>query len=124
MAHGDIGGAVTELVITCSTPKEGRVDIKKGDAVCLTGNYEVINCIDRHPTIFGQALASTEENRKAIPVKVRGVCIFTYYGSAPLVDGRLGVWMGGTCGQVEGGHPGKGINLKVDEEKKEVHVLL
>ena len=55
MAYGDIGGPVTELVITCKTPEEGEVDIKKGDAVRLCGPYEVTNDVGRYMEIFGQA---------------------------------------------------------------------
>ena len=127
MAFGDIGGAVTELVITCSTPKEGNVSIEKGDALCLVENYEVNNHSPYFRKLFGQSLASTDENARAIPVKVRGICIFTYGGAfTPDVDGSQGVRMGGITGQVEvpPDLEGKGINVKVDEEKKEVHVLL
>jgi len=43
MAFGDVGGAVTELVITCTTPATGTVNIAKGDAVKLTAAYTVDN---------------------------------------------------------------------------------
>ena len=43
MAYGDVGGAVTELVITCKTPASGTVNIHAGDAVKLTGAYIVDN---------------------------------------------------------------------------------
>lgn len=134
MAFGDIGGAVTELVITCSTPKEGDVSIEKGDALCITGDYEVSNdrllSLHRHldVSVFGQALASADENSKAIPVKVRGVCHFRYGQPDPFVDGKKGVYLSAAPGQVYTSRSsrlsGRGVNVKVDEEKKEVHVLL
>ena len=37
MAYGDVGGPVTELIITCKTPASGTIAIAKGDAVMLTG---------------------------------------------------------------------------------------
>ncbi|HIJ65688.1 MAG TPA: hypothetical protein HPP77_07015, partial [Candidatus Hydrogenedentes bacterium] len=85
MAYGDIGGAVTELVITCQSPSSGDVNIAKGDAVKLTGAYTVDNATDAEDVVFGQALADTTENSAAIPVKVRGICIFAYTGTAPTV---------------------------------------
>ena len=126
MAFGDIGGAVTELVITCSTPKEGDVSIEKGDALCITGDYEVTNDCNSTTPVFGQAFTSTDENRKAIPVKVRGICIFRYGGTTPVVNGEQGVWMhyGGAVEAPLFENVGRGITVKVDEEKKEVHVLL
>ena len=32
MAFGDVGGTISELVITCKTPASGGVAISKGDA--------------------------------------------------------------------------------------------
>lgn len=126
MAFGDTGGVVTELVITCRTPGEGAVDIAKGDALKLTGPYTVSNATEDEDAIFGEALASTTENDKAIPVKVRGISIFRYTGTAPTVDGVKGVVGSDTAGVVktpESGN-GHGVNLKVDAGASEVHVLL
>ena len=78
MAYGDVGGAVTELVITCKTPSAGGVSIAKGDAVKVSGDYTVTNETDDEDTVFGQALADADTNDAAIPVKVRGICIFDY----------------------------------------------
>ncbi|HOZ46288.1 MAG TPA: hypothetical protein PLO37_12165 [Candidatus Hydrogenedentes bacterium] len=127
MAYGDIGGAVTELVITCQTPASGAVSIAKGDAVKLTGAYTVSNDTSDEDPVFGQALAAATENGAAIPVKVRGICVFAYAGeTAPTVNGAAGVLASATNGEVKApasGH-GVGINVKVDTGATLVHVLL
>jgi hypothetical protein len=126
MAYGDVGGSVTELVITCKTPAEGDIDIAAGDAVKLTGPYEVNNATDDEDVIFGEALASADANGVAIPVKVRGISIFTYTGSAPAVDGVAGILASATDGAVKAPATGNGVglNLKVDTGANKVHVLL
>ena len=126
MAFGDVGGAVTELIVTCQTPAAGTVAISKGDAVKLTGAYTVDNATDLEDTIFGQAMADAEENSMAIPVKVRGICIFGYTDTAPTVDGEAGVVASATDGKVATPGTGtpRGINVKVDAANAEVHVLL
>ena len=101
MAYGDVGGTVTELVITCKSPGSGTVSIAKGDAVKLTGAYVVDNATDDQDVVFGQALAEADENAQAIPVKVRGVCVFEYTGSTPpTVDGVKGILASDTDGKV------------------------
>jgi hypothetical protein len=126
MAFGDIGGAVTELIITCATPSTGTINIAKGDAVKLTDNYTVTNATDDEDAVFGQAMADADSNAVAIPVKVRGICIFPYTGTAPAVDGAAGVLASATDGTVKtpASGNGNGRNLKVDTENTEVHVLL
>ena len=126
MAFGDIGGAVTELIITCRTPAAGAVAIAKGDAVKLTGAYTVTNATDAEDAVFGQALAAATENDVAIPVKVRGISIFTYTGTAPAVDGVKGIVASATDGAVKApaSGDGQGINVKVDAATTKVHVLL
>ena len=126
MAYGDVGGAVTELVITCKTPASGTVNIAAGDAVKLTGAYTVDNATADEDVVFGQALADANANGVAIPVKVRGICVFTYAGTAPTVDGVKGVLASGTDGKVKtpASGNGKGINVKVDTGATQVHVLL
>jgi len=126
MAFGDVGGAVTELVITCQTPASGDINISKGDAVKVTGAYTVDNATDAEDAVFGQALAGTEENAAALPVKVRGICIFGYTGTEPTVDGSQGVLASDTDGKVKapGSGNGIGINLKTDTANSLVHVLL
>lgn len=126
MAYGDIGGAVTELVITCSTAASGTVAVTKGDAVKLTGDYTVENAADAEDVIIGQALADSTTNSESIPVKVRGVCIFAYTGAAPTVDGAAGILASATDGSVKAPASGNGVgvNLKVDTTATEVHVLL
>ena len=83
MAFGDVGGAVTELVLTCRTPGSGTISIAKGDALKLTGAYEVDNATADEDVVFGQALGAADANDVAIAVKLRGVCVFTYEGTAP-----------------------------------------
>jgi len=126
MAYGDVGGAVTELIITCVTPSSGTVSIAKGDAVKLTGNYEVSNVTDAEDAVFGQAMADASANGTAIPVKVRGICIFKYSDSAPAVNGVQGIVASAADGQVKAPAPGngKGINVKVDTTAGTVDVLL
>jgi hypothetical protein len=126
MAYGDVGGPVTELVITCSTKSSGTVDIVKGQAVALTGNYVVDNDTDDEDVVLGQALADCAETDTAIPVKVRGICVFEYVGTAPTVDGQAGILASSTDGKVKAPASGNGvgINLKVDTSATEVHVLL
>lgn len=127
MAYGDVGGSVTELVITCQSPSSGSVDIARGDAVKLTGDYTVTNATDDEDVVFGQALAATDENSAAIPVKVRGICIFEYAGeTAPTVNGSAGILASATDGQVKppASGNGVGINVKVNTTDKLVHVLL
>ena len=102
------------------------MDISKGDAVKLTAAYTVDNATDDEDVVIGQVLADSSSNSEAIPVKVRGVCIFTYTGSAPTVDGAAGVLASATDGTVKAPASGNGvgINLKVDTTLTEVHVLL
>lgn len=126
MAFGDVGGAVTELVITCTTPATGTVNIAKGDAVKLTAAYTVDNATGAEDAVFGQAMAAATQNGAAIPVKVRGICIFAYTGTAPAVDGVKGVAASATAGKVKAPATGngRGINVKVDAAAGRVHVLL
>jgi len=126
MAYGDVGGTVTELVITCQTPGSGEVSIAKGDAVKLSGAYTVDNDTSAEDTVFGQALADAGDNGVAIPVKVRGICAFTYTGTEPTVDGVAGVLASDTAGVVKTPASGNGVgrNVKVDATASQVHVLL
>ena len=126
MAYGDVGGVITELVITCKTPASGTIAIAKGDAVKLTGDYEVDNATSAEDPVFGQALADATENGVAIPVKVRGICTFAYTGAAPTVDGAAGVLASATAGSVKAPLSGNGVgvNVKVNTTTSEVDVLL
>lgn len=126
MAFGDIGGVITELILTCETPAEGEVAIHKGDAVKLSGDYLVTNATDAEDAVFGQALADASSNGVAIPVKVRGICVFKYTGGAPSVNGAAGVTASATAGSVKtpAAGAGRGINVKVDTVGAKVHVLL
>lgn len=126
MAFGDIGGAVTELIITCKTPASDPVSIAAGDAVKITGAYIIDNGTEAEDAIFGQAMAAATTNSAAIPVKVRGICVFGYTGTAPTVDGVKGITASATAGKVKtpASGNGRGINLKVDTTTTQVHVLL
>jgi len=126
MAFGDVGGAVTELVITCQTPASGTIAVTKGDAVKLTGAYIVDNATDAEDVVFGQALAASTANSEAIPVKVRGVCILDYTGADPTVNGVAGVLASATDGSVKAPASGNGVgvNVKVDSAASRVHVLI
>jgi len=126
MAFGDAGGAVTELIITCRTAGEGDIDIKKGDALKLSDPYTVSNATDAEDVVFGQAMADADANDVAIPVKVRGICIFEYTGTDPVVDGLKGILASATGGKVKAPAAGNGVgrNLRVDSAAGKVHVLL
>jgi hypothetical protein len=104
----------------------GSVSIAKGDAVKLTGAYVVDNATDDEDVVFGQSLAATDQNSAAIPVKVRGICIFTFTGSDPAVDGVAGILASATDGTVKAPASGNGVgvNVKVDSAASQVHVLL
>lgn len=129
MAFGDVGGAVTELILTCRTIETGSVDIDKGDAVRLVGDYTVDTSGKYGAPVFGQALRDETENGVDIPVNVRGVAIFEYSragGSPPQPDGVRGVCCSGVPGKVTTpiNGVGSGLTLKVDEKSAKVHVLL
>jgi hypothetical protein len=100
MAFGDVGGAVTELVITCETVEHSKG--KKGDAVSLVGHYTVDNDKPCSP-LFGEALADWE-GRKAIPVKVRGISRFKPLGLEMFVPGCIAVAT--MQGKIENAPPG------------------
>jgi len=121
MAYGDVGGAVTELIITCVAD----LDMAKGDAVALVGDYRVQNHTGHR--IFGQALADADEG-DAVPVKVRGICIFRYAKNTaypPVVDGFQGCVADlDSPGEVMAWDESPNTNLKVDHDSREVHVLL
>ncbi len=126
MAIGDFGGAITELVITCRTPAEGEVAIEKGDALALVGPYTVTNAGTEDGPIFGEALAEVDENNAFLPVKVRGISLFTYVGTAPTLDGETGVTFSDTPGVVQAPVSGSGSGRVVDVRAAAslVHVLL
>lgn len=130
MAYGDVGGAITELIITC----KAKGSIKKGDPLCLTcvAAYEVSNNFGPTSKLFGQSMASVEDG-EAIPVMHRGIAIFSYIvgvniAAAPY-EPELGKPISGSdtyTGSVVGGPHDPwsvGIVLKVDEAARLVHVL-
>ena len=84
------------------------------------------NDTDDEDVVFGQAMADSGTNSDLVPVKVRGVCIFDYTGSAPTVDGAAGILASATDGTVKAPASGNGVgvNLKVDSGNSKVHVLL
>ncbi len=126
MAFGDIGGPVSALIITCKTPDTGDVSLQRGDAVKLTGDYEVTSSFAEGDIVFGQVLTDCVENGAAVPVRVRGICDFRYSGEVPAVDGISGV-----AGAVEAGLVTRsnaanatGLAVKVDSAAGTVEVLL
>ncbi|MBX7259070.1 MAG: hypothetical protein K1Y02_22095 [Candidatus Hydrogenedentes bacterium] len=126
MAYGDLGGPVTELVLTCKTLSSGPITIAPGDAVKLAGPYTVDNATAADDPVFGQALAAASVNGQAVPIKVRGVCLFAYTGAAPTINGVAGIAASDVDGKVKAPSSGNGtgINLKVDTGASLVHVLL
>lgn len=70
MAFGDVCGIVVDTAITCRTPMEGDVHIRRGDALILVGPYTVSHGVGR---LFGVAMESCDRNDHAIPVCVHGV---------------------------------------------------
>ncbi len=126
MAFGDIGGPVSTLIITCKTPDTGDVSLRRGDAVKLTGDYEVINTFAEGDLVFGQVMADCAGNGAAVPVRVRGVCDFRYSGETPSVDGISGVTGAAEAGlvTVSNGANAKGLAVKVDSAAGTVEVLL
>lgn len=126
MAFGDVGGTYTELIITCRTPSSGTVNIRKGDAVKIIGNYEVTNVMNNDDPVFGQAMCDCTEPDTGIPIKVRGISIFQYEGTAPVVDGVKGITGSVVAGRVKTPATGNGFGrvVKVDPANKLVHVLL
>jgi len=126
MAYGDIGGPVTELIITCKTSASGEVAITRGDAVKLVGAYEIDNNLTDGDRIFGQALADCDRNDAAIPVRVRGICNFPYSGTAPSVDGVSGVLGATGTGTVQAETTGNvvGLIVKVNNTEGTLEALL
>jgi len=126
MAFGDIGGTYTELIITCSTAAMGPVSIHRGDAVKIVGGYEVTNAFVGEDIIFGQAMNDCDTNDTAIPIKVKGVCIFTYQGIPPSIDGVHGIVGSTQPGKVKAPASGNGYGrvIKVETSTNRVHVLL
>ncbi len=123
MAYGDIGGPVTELIITCKTAATGEVAITRGDALKLVGPYEIDNDLTDGDRIFGQALVDCDRNAAAIPVRVRGICDFPFTGTAPTVDGEAGVVGATGVGVVQAG-AGVGLIVKVNNTDSTLEALL
>ena len=123
MAFGDIGGPVTELIITCKTVAAGEVAITRGDAVKLVGPYEIDNDLTDGDRIFGQALADCNRNAAAISIRVHGICDFPFTGTAPTVDGEMGVVGATGVGVVQAG-AGVGLIVKVNNTDGTLEALL
>lgn len=126
MAFGDIGGPVTELILTCRTPESGVVAIRKGDALKLIGDYTVTNEGAVGDPVFGQALTDCTRNSATVSVRVRGVCEFAVLGMAPQPNGATGVVMSGTAGVVRAPSvgAGRGIVLRAIPDRESVDVLI
>lgn len=125
MAYGDVGGPITALAITCKTADTGNVALHRGDAVKLTGPYEISNVFEEGDLIFGEVLMDCSENNTAVPVRVRGVCEFQFSGNTPVLDGVSGVIGTGTgLVLVSDETNAAGLAVKVNEERGTVEVLL
>ncbi|HOV61941.1 MAG TPA: hypothetical protein PK349_12865 [Candidatus Hydrogenedentes bacterium] len=106
MTYGDIGGPVTELILTCRVATTAP-PVRRGDAVALTGPYEITSSPGDGAPVFGQVLADADPGH-IVSVRVRGVCLFRYAGSAPVLDGARGVVMSATAGVVRAPASGNG----------------
>ena len=126
MAFGEVGGPVSSLVLTCRTPGTGTVDIHRGDAVKLSGAYEISNVFETGDRIFGQALVDCSLNDAPVPVRVRGVCDFPYSGATPEVDGISGVAESTEAGKVilSSAANAAGLAVKANSDAGTVEVLL
>lgn len=126
MAFGAMGGPISGLIITCKTPDTGTVALEAGDAVKLTGDYEISNAFVEGDRVFGEAMADCAENGAAVPVQVRGVCVFRYSGAAPAVDGVSGVTPSTEAGRVlvADTAAARGLAVQVNPEAGTVEVLL
>jgi hypothetical protein len=94
--------------------------------VKITGDYTVTNATAPEDAVFGQAMADAAGNGVTLPVRVRGVCVFAYDGTPPVVDGSKGVLASGSAGKVKAPSAGNGNGLavSVDAANNEVQVLL
>lgn len=130
MAYGDIGGAVTELIITM----KAIGNISRGDAVCLCGPYEASHSGTHHDFVLGQAIGNAHDG-EPFPVMVRGICVFDYGEDVNIPDyfgyGITDIGIGFRSQM----HPGEvtitkardnvvGTVLKIDYTKRKIHVLL
>lgn len=127
MVYGDMGGPVTTLILTCRAAAQvGGVLIRKGDAVKLSGTYEVTNKMIDGDSIFGEALEDCTEAGTTLAVRVRGVCTFPFVGDMTVPDGKSGVVASAERGKVRPQlHPtGQGLIVRVREDQELVEVLL
>lgn len=106
MTYGDIGGPITELILTCRVASTAPL-IQRGDAVALTGPYEITSSPGDGAPVFGQALSDAEPGR-IVSVRVRGISLFRFSGSIPVVDGLRGIVMSATPGVVRAPASGNG----------------
>ncbi|HOQ90372.1 MAG TPA: hypothetical protein PLO53_04840 [Candidatus Hydrogenedentes bacterium] len=111
MTYGDIGGPVTELILTCRVAAAAPA-VHRGDAVALTGPYEITSAGGDGAPVFGQALADADPGR-IVSVRARGVCLFRFAGTAPVLDGARGVVMSATAGVVRAPASGNGSGKAV-----------
>ena len=111
MTYGDIGGPITELILTCRVAPAAP-PVRRGDAVALTGSYEITTSPGDGAPVFGQALSDADPGR-IVSVRVRGVCLFRYAGSVPVLDGARGVVMSATAGVVRAPASGNGSGRAV-----------
>lgn len=130
MAKGDIskGGRPEDFLIEVESPSD--IDnLVVGDAIILTGAYEVARSLEVGRPIFGQ-IANINPGTGAVDVRYAGLCTFAYDGEiAPFIDGLKGVELSsepGGEGRVTKPNtsPGYGVVVSVDEDAKTVDVIL
>lgn len=127
MAKGDIqkGANAEDFIIEVESPSDAS-NLVVGDAVVLTGPYEVARSLDIGRPIFGQ-VQSINPGTGAIGIRYAGLCTFAYDGPAPFIDGLKGVEISNIVeGRVTAPNtsPGSGIVVGVDETAKTVDVIL
>lgn len=112
------------MYLECEVANDSEL-IKVDDAVVLTGNYKIKITGEDFRPVFGRV--SGLGNGRRVTVQVQGICVFSYEGPTPRVNGRDGIepspTVGGLVAATTSGC-GRGINLAVDKENRKVHVLL
>ena len=122
MATGDVGGPVTELIITC----RAKVPMIKGDAVTLVDDYTVSKRLYSYP--FGQCMSDSRGFLESVCIKVRGVAVFrmceNFYPNLHVPCLGSVHCVGDGTVQLKGVPILENKILKVDYIRREIHVLL
>ncbi len=127
MPQGDIqkGQNIDDLEIKLQSSQ--AVEIQPGDAVALTGSFECGLSHHSGRCVFGQ-VTGVNPGTGEITVRYRGLCVFSYVGNKPFVNGRTGVEFspeGSQMGRVQAAQSGAGagIVIGIDEDAKTVSVI-